>query len=351
MMAKTRRKNKKGDLIDVEAVGSPVIIGNEVKGIFAMYRDRRAEEKSLRELHKERAYFKQLFDNSPDPIALVDSDDRVVDLNQPFTLLFGYNLEEARGEQINDLIVSRSRLSESLKYTDTVTKKGRSLKVESVRTSKDGRDIEVEIIAFPVFLDHDQLGAYAIYRDISERKSREREMQKLLFTDALTGTYNRMYAYDNLAEIIDNADNKSISILYFDFDDFKKVNDTGGHIVGDKLLTQASRRMIDHFEGRMLICRVGGDEFLGIVTASAGESIEELIEELKKLFDQEFQLEGENFKLGLSVGYATYPEDGTEVDQLITIADARMYREKRINRIKRYPQRTSKTVEDLLKEE
>lgn len=350
MMKKTKRKNKRGELIDVEAVGSPVIINNEVVGMFAMYRDSRTEVKALNELQKERAYFKQLFDNSPDPIAILDSKDRIVDFNKPFEEVFGYRLEETKGRYINDLIVSKPYLEESTRNTWLVVEEGESLKLETVRTSKEGRDIEVEIIAFPVFLDQDQLGAYAIYRDISERKNKEREIKNLLYKDALTGTYNRMYAYENLAERLKEAGDNIVTILYVDLDDFKKVNDAKGHIIGDKLLTQAGNRIKDHFEGKMLICRVGGDEFLGIVTTPAPASTEALIDELKKLFDQEFVLEGESFKLGLSVGYASYPEDGRDVDQLITRADTRMYREKKINRIKRYPYRKTKTVEDIMRE-
>ena len=353
MMDHTQRISKSGELIDVEAVGSPVTINGEIIGLFAMYRDKRVETQAQKDLNRERAYFKQLFDHSPDPSVLLDDLDRVVFINPAFEKLFGYNQEKAAGKYINDLIINNDYLDEAVAFSDMVIKKGKTLKIETKRSNCAGRNIEVEIIAFPVFLEGDRLGAYAIYRDITDRKAKEREINELVYRDSLTGIPNRLYAYESLAEKIEFAleSNSKVALIYFDLDGFKKVNDTSGHKVGDLLLNKLAAKVSANFNGRMEVCRVGGDEFLAIIDQPNQTTVEDYTAELKSLFQKDFVVKGKGFRIGLSTGSAVYPDDGTDLDQLILKADSRMYLEKRINRIKRYPERKDTTIEELLKAE
>jgi diguanylate cyclase (GGDEF)-like protein/PAS domain S-box-containing protein len=350
MLDQTQRMAKNGELIDVEAVGSPIVIDDQIIGLFAMYRDLRGEKRALDALNRERAYFRQFFDHSPDPTVLLDDTDRVVFINPAFESLFGFKQEEAAGSYINDLIINRQHLEEANRLSNQVMHDAKTLKLESIRSTRDGRDIEVEIIAFPVFLDKDRLGAYAIYRDITERKAKEREISELAYHDSLTGIPNRLYAYESLAAKIDQArKNKGkVAIIYFDLDGFKDVNDTSGHKVGDILLSKLSARVKKHFAGKMEVCRVGGDEFLAIVDQPVDHTVESYKAQLQELFTRAFLIKGKPFRLSLSIGSAVYPEDGANLDQLIHKADSRMYFEKRINRIKRYPKRKTTTIEELI---
>jgi diguanylate cyclase (GGDEF)-like protein/PAS domain S-box-containing protein len=351
MLDQTQRMAKNGELIDVEAVGSPIVIDDQIIGLFAMYRDLRGEKSVLEALNRERAYFRQLFDHSPDPTVLLDDTDRVVFINPAFESLFGFDQEEAAGSYINDLIINRHYFEEANILSKQVMQDAKTLRLESIRSTRDGRDIEVEIIAFPVFLEKDRLGAYAIYRDITGRKAKEREISELAYHDSLTGIPNRLYAYECLVEKIDQASkNKGkVAIIYFDLDGFKDVNDSSGHKVGDILLSKLSARVKKYFAGKMEVCRVGGDEFLAIVDQPADHTVERYKAELQELFSRAFMIKGKSFRLGLSIGSAVYPDDGDNLDQLIHQADSRMYFEKRINRIMRYPKRKTTTIEELLK--
>lgn len=350
MLDQTQRISKNGKLIDVEAVGSPIIIDDQIIGLFAMYRDVRGEKRALEALSREKVYFRQLFDHSPDPTVLLDDTDRVVFINPAFENLFGFKQEEAAGSYINDLIINRDHVEEANKLSNQVMQDAKTLKLESIRSTRDGRDIEVEIIAYPVFLEKDRLGAYAIYRDITERKAKEREISELAYLDSLTGIPNRLCAYESLAEKIDYAreNNSKVALIYFDLDGFKEVNDTSGHKVGDVLLRKMAARVNKHFEGKMEVCRVGGDEFLAIVDQPDDHTVERYKAELQELFSRDFMIKGNFFRLGLSIGSSVYPDDGADLDQLIHKADSLMYLEKRINRIRRYPKRKTTTVEELL---
>lgn len=351
-VGRLKRKKKSGELIDVEVVGSPVFMDGEIVGLFAMYLDRKLETMALQELKRERAYFKQLFDNSPDAIALLDDQDAIINFNRSFEQLFEYTLDEVKGIQIEELIALGRYAKEAKEYARSLMYNGKTIKAETVRTTKTGKKVHVELLAYPIFIDKNRQGAYAFYRDISERKKQEKEIRDLIYRDSLTGVNNRKYAYESLNGKLAEARSKhgSVAFLYFDLEGFKSINDAKGHSFGDELLTKIARRIKEHFAGRMEICRVGGDEFLAIINDPQSAPVEEYMRELESLFDEDFIVKGEKVKSGLSIGHAIFPEDGNSLDHLIFIADNRMYREKRIERIRKNPIRKPANLEDLMEE-
>jgi len=121
------------------------------------------------ELNLQKGYFQQLFDNSPEAIVLADNMDRVIDANSEFRNLFGYSLEEIKDCFINDIIVPEKRYNEASALSNDVIS-GKAVKKESVRMRKDGSLVDVYILGCPILINNEQVGIYAIYRDITERK-------------------------------------------------------------------------------------------------------------------------------------------------------------------------------------
>src|SRR6056297_874843 len=352
MAAKTKRKNSRGELIDVEAVGSPVIIHNQAVGMFAMYRDTRVEDKALFDLKVEKAYFKQLFENTPNPVAIVDKDGKIVDVNTPFESIFEYQRGKVAGHGLISLLVPKERRDEAEVYARSVLYEGKSFQYETVRKSSSGKNLEVEVIAFPINIDRDQIGSYVIFQDISERKHKEREIYSLLYSDPLTGWFNRKYAYEKLAERFQRAGSnnekgeESIAIIYIDLDKFKEINDHMGHRMGDAVLIGFSERMKERFKGSLELCRIGGDEFLGIIVQSTEKSIRDYIDTVDRLFEEPLIIEDSPIEVKVSAGYAVYPRDGESIDELVSSADGRMYYEKRRKRILENPVRRQISVDD-----
>src|SRR6056297_1988795 len=352
MAAKTRRKNSRGELINVEAVGSPVIINKQAAGMFAMYRDTRVEDKALYDLKIEKAYFKQLFENTPNPVAIVDRDGKIVDVNTPFESFFEYQRGKAIGLEIISLVVPEELRDEAEGYARGVLFDGKAFQYETVRQSRTGKNHEVEVIAFPINIDSDQIGSYVIFQDISERKRKEREINSLLYSDPLTGLFNRKYAYEKLAERFRSAGfnnekgEESIAIIYIDLDKFKEINDHMGHRMGDAVLIGFSERMKERFKGSLELCRIGGDEFLGIIVQSTEKSIRDYIDTVDRLFEEPLIIEDSPIEVKVSAGYAVYPRDGESIDELVSSADGRMYYEKRRKRILENPVRRQISVDD-----
>src|SRR6056297_1205480 len=352
MAAKTKRKNSRGELIDVEAVGSPVIINNQAAGMFAMYRDTRVEEKALYDLKIGKAYFKQLFENTPNPVAIVDKDGRIIDVNTPFESFFEYQRGKAIGLELISLVVPKERRDEAKGYARGVLYEGKAFQYETVRQSSTGINHEVEVIAFPINIDSDQIGSYVIFQYIAERKRKERENYLLLYSDPLTGLFNRKYAYEKLAERFRSAGfnnenrKESIAIIYIDLDKFKEINDKLGHRMGDAVLIGFSERMKERFKGSLELCRIGGDEFLGIIVQSTEKSIRDYIDTVDRLFEEPLIIEDSPIEVKVSAGYAVYPRDGESIDELVSSADGRMYYEKRRKRILENPVRRQISVDD-----
>ena len=325
----TKRKNKLGEPIDVEASGNPIIIDGEIIGTVVNYRDIRERKHIVGELDEQRAYFKQLFDNSPSGIVTIDTEDRVVDINKGFSSLFGYEIAEAKGKDINSLIAPKSRYTEAVRLSSRLIS-GNTVKFETKRKNKSGELIDVDILAYPVWLNGKQVGGYGIYSDITEKKRAEKEIEFLAYRDSLTGLYNRKVLYDKLRSRMKRLkDGEKLAVCYMDLDGFKKINDSMGHNAGDKILRYVAKNIKESIGEEDVVARMGGDEFVVLTDCSnyqkIGEKMEKIIEGLNsglRIFDY-------SIKISISIGIAICPEHGKEVEKIIKKADMAMYQVKK----------------------
>lgn len=157
------------------------------------------------------------------------------------------------------------------------------------------------------------------------------KLKFIAYNDYLTKVYNRRYGNEIIPKLIQKAKIKkeSVAILCLDVNNFKSLNDNYGHQMGDLALQKLSEVLLENVRRNDLVIRWGGDEFLIIAMNADRDIAEKLIDrmnlaveaEVKKFKDQEINL-------GISVGYAVFPEDGINFDELLSIADKKMYRVK-----------------------
>jgi two-component system cell cycle response regulator len=154
--------------------------------------------------------------------------------------------------------------------------------------------------------------------------------QKALY-DSMTGLPNRGLFDDRLAHAIALATRRSwtLAVMFLDLDRFKCVNDTHGHAVGDGVLKEVARRLLQHARDEDSVCRNGGDEFLYVLMNPQGvENIQRIAEALLETIGQPIDMGELRPVIKASIGIAIYPDDGTAGEQLIRNADAAMYRAK-----------------------
>jgi PAS domain S-box-containing protein len=147
-------------------------------GHITVARDITERKQAEAALRLQRAYFQQLFDNSPEAIALLDTADRIVDLNKGFETLFGYQANEVKGRPIKDVIVPEDRIEEALALSWAAFNNGGCRK-ETIGKRKDGSLIDVSILGYPIRFGGKTVAACVIYTDITERKRAEKEERRL----------------------------------------------------------------------------------------------------------------------------------------------------------------------------
>ncbi|MES9964028.1 MAG: diguanylate cyclase [Candidatus Sedimenticola sp. 20ELBAFRAG] len=156
-------------------------------------------------------------------------------------------------------------------------------------------------------------------------------LESLAITDSLTGAATSRLLYDRIDQAIAMAvrNKQSLGLLFMDLDRFKPINDQYGHHVGDLLLVSCVDRIQDTLRNSDTLARIGGDEFVVLLPEINGAEDAKLVSEnIVKEVNKPFDIDGKKLSLGISIGYAIYPEDGSDRSWLLNLADQRMYEEK-----------------------
>jgi len=169
-----------------------------------------------------------------------------------------------------------------------------------------------------------------LHRELSERKRVERRLTMLAHYDTLTRLPNRNYFRRRLTSVISSAPpDQFVALLFLDLDNFKIVNDTLGHQLGDQLLKEAATRLRSCVRAEDCVCRLGGDEFT-IILEHVGtlENVEQVAQKVVAALSEPIVLGDNEFYVTSSIGISVYPKDGSDADTLIKNGDTAMYHAK-----------------------
>lgn len=168
--------------------------------------------------------------------------------------------------------------------------------------------------------------------EIEEHKRTKELIRQLALHDALTGLANRRYFEESARRALKVAerDQARVGLITIDLNDFKPVNDTHGHAIGDRLLQAVAERLLHSLRASDFAARMGGDEFnvLAENVASAAD-LEEVARKLGAALDAPYGLGPVTVRVSASIGYALFPDDGRDLEGLLSVADAQMYQRKR----------------------
>ena len=165
---------------------------------------------------------------------------------------------------------------------------------------------------------------------VNELRRQRKLMEKLSMEDHLTGLPNRRAFFDCAERQVEFSKRKSeaMALLYLDLNDFKGVNDTLGHDVGDELLKSVGKRLSTVCRRSDLIARMGGDEFVYVLPSTGKKGSREAETRIHQAFEDPFSVKGRSLKLTASVGIAVFPDDGKTIRELLIVADEKMYENK-----------------------
>lgn len=293
------------------------------KSLLAEIRER---ETAQNQLH----LFEKVFENTSEGICITDEDGRIEAINRAFTEITGYAETEALGQ--NPRILKSDRHGPEFYETmwASLVRDG-SWSGEIWNRRKTG-DAYPELLNISSIKEPGAALKYiAVFHDISEMKSKEQQIKHLAYHDPLTHLPNRALLKDRLKQAIADAQRTGnmVQILFVDLDNFKKVNDSVGHVKGDELLKETAQRLRSVTRSGDTVSRLGGDEFIIMFThVTNTNELVGMVKRIQSVFERPFELGGVNFYITASIGISVYPIDGQDEDSLIKNADLAMYQTK-----------------------
>jgi diguanylate cyclase (GGDEF)-like protein/PAS domain S-box-containing protein len=295
----------------------------QLASVFNDMRDR------LRATTISRDYVDSILSGMSEAIIVASQKGTIKRINRATTLLLGYDEDELVGASI-DSIVDKNKTGTLIDDTSSAVPK------EAFFESKFGESIPVSYTC-SVVPDEDAESEDHIYaaRNISERRRAEQRIRYLARVDALTKVPNRMQFQHLLQRAIARARRagKTLCLFYVDIDHFKEINDTFGHLAGDATLETVAERLAKALPEDSVIGRLAGDEFAVIVNdlgpgGSGRDATDRLARELLDRLADPFFVQGHEVFMTASVGIGYYPQDASNVIDLIRNADAALYNAK-----------------------
>ncbi|MEO8185693.1 MAG: diguanylate cyclase, partial [Deltaproteobacteria bacterium] len=303
---------------------------------FGTVRDIRRRRKAEAELFLEKEHAHVTLASIGDGVMRADVAGNVTFLNRAGTELTGWPEEEAVGKPLShvftlidaatrDPIASRMKLSGVEGCYDRLPETALLLR-------RDGKEVPIEDTVATI---HDRegniAGAVNVFRDVSEAREAAQRLRHSAQHDSLTGLPNRVLLDDRIAQALALADRRknTVALLYIDLDGFKLINDTKGHALGDNLLQSVSKRLISCVRECDTVSRVGGDEFVVLLTDVANpESAGTTASRVLRSLNLPHTFGDCDLKISASIGISLYPGDAEDADQLLANADAAMYEAK-----------------------
>lgn len=281
--------------------------------------------------------FEGIVETIREPLLVLDRDLRVVTASRSFYEFFKVKPEETVGQLIYDLGDKQwdiSKLRELLEKILPQQIAFNNYEVEHDFVTIGRRTLLLNARQIEREVGKERIILLAI-EDITERKKYEEKIQQMAFHDSLTGLPNRKLFSDRLGIVLAQAkrNKKKVGIVMLDLDNFKDVNDTLGHDVGDTLLKEVAERLSVTLRKSDTVARFGGDEFVLIFPDM--EVIEEAIQVVQKIidrFNKPFLIDTHQLVVTTSIGIAVYPKDGMDEEILMKNADIAMYQAKQAGR-------------------
>jgi diguanylate cyclase (GGDEF)-like protein/PAS domain S-box-containing protein len=288
--------------------------------------------------------FRTLFEGSSDAIFIVNDNSIIIDCNMAAVELLGYDAKEMilgqtpwglSPEKQPDGNSSEERVLEVIRLSQN----NRKVKFEWWHAKKDGSLIPVEIMLTYIFLDGNKV-FHALCRDISERKQMEDKLAYLSFHDPLTGLYNRRFFEEELKRL-DVKRNLPLTLVMADMNGLKLVNDSFGHMMGDKLLKKMAEVLVKGCRADDIIARLAGDEFVIVLPKIDVDQAELIIRRIKAISAQERVAAVE---LSIAFGWETKYSEEEDIENVLLKAEANMYK----NKLLESPSMRGKTINVII---
>ena len=298
-----------------------------------LYKQANERNRALTALAESEERYRLIVELSPDAI-LIESEGKIVFVNHTARLLFKESQSRTlKGLSVLDITAPQNR-AQATEVIKTLIQGADPRQTEEFALRLDGSLVEVSVRrAFVIFAG--QPAIQMVVRDISVRKTLEKQLAYQATHDTLTGVSNRAALFAHLSKSLAEAKNlgQPVWVAFLDLDRFKQINDRFGHRVGDQLLIIVTERLTHVLRRTDMLGRFGGDEFVIVLQGCpTGNTTSDLFERVMASIREPITIDSNTLHVGCSIGVATYPGDGETPDELLANADAAMYRAKQSGR-------------------
>ncbi|MEH6356101.1 MAG: EAL domain-containing protein, partial [Marinobacter sp.] len=284
------------------------------------------EEKEKRA--NELALAASVFAHAGEAITITDAAGTILDVNNTFSKTTGYSRDEVIGKNARILQSDRQSPEFYIDMWQVLLQKG--YWYGEMWSRRKSGELYAEMKTMTAVRDvNDVITHYvSLCTDITVIKEHQEQLEHMVNYDILTHLPNRSLLADRLSQAMlqCNRNDQSLAVLFLDLDGFKSINDAYGHDVGDELLIALSRRMQEAFREGDTLARIGGDEFVAILTnLEKFEDCEPILERILLAVSGPVELGGAILNVSASIGVTLYPQDRVDTDQLVRHADQAMY--------------------------
>ena len=288
------------------------------------------QEELRREKNNAIESFEALLDATIEGLFIFDENKNCKLVNQVASRLLGYPKEEMIGRSALTFIAPQS-LEDVKEYMKNSVQKP----YEATMQRKDGSFFPALLRGYDVILAGEKVRVSAII-DITERKEYEDKILKLAHYDSLTSLPNRALLKEYVSQAINRSKrtNNYHALLFIDLDNFKMVNDTVGHNIGDKVLVETANRLKNSIRKNDIVARLGGDEFVVLIETehqdreSVVSRVLTVTEKILERLQEPYYIEDNTFRISASIGIKLFNDDSASMNALMKYADSAMYNAK-----------------------
>ena len=272
--------------------------------------------------------FKTAVENSYNSIVITDIYSNIVYVNDMAVKETGYSREELIGQNPR-ILKSGDKSEEFYKNMHERLDAGQKWEGEFVNVRKNGSEYYEKASIMPIFEGKQIVYYLAIKMNITDYILQQRRVEHMAYHDALTDLPNRISVEEYLEHNIDAHSDQNIAILFIDIDNFKTINDSLGHDIGDNVIIECSKQLKSLIDNTDILARTGGDEFLIVIPGEdPAEKATEISENIIKIFQKPIETKNYKLSITLSIGISIYPDDSKDYKKLFKYADTAMYEAK-----------------------
>jgi diguanylate cyclase (GGDEF)-like protein/PAS domain S-box-containing protein len=274
----------------------------------------------------------QVLDDTTNETYIVDIDNyKIIETNSRASRNLGYSKGQICKKELYDFWEDLSGLEFEV-FVEPLRSGEKAVQIfEALQKRMDGTIYPVQV-RLKLFQTGDSNTLLAIVRDLTEYRQLESKIKRMAFFDSLTGIPNRNMINDRIKLALAHSERnqQSFALLFLDMDDFKSVNDSLGHSIGDELLIDIAKRLTGLLRGEDTVARIGGDEFVILLTGLTDDNYStRLAERILAAVKPAFKIDKHEIHSSFSIGIALYPNDGEDAETLFKSADSAMYRAKK----------------------